>query len=99
MQTRLPIEKHDVPINDVAFNDISNSQAICNSSAISELEILFEAATPSRHVVCSRMNVTAISYGFLQLINIMCSHPFWVGQDLGDTFRYRYLVNAQVWVR
>ena len=98
MQTRLSIEKYNVAIDDMPFHDVTNPQTIGNSSAVSKLQELLEAAASRSYIVSTWVDVTSVAYGLLEKIDVVSGHTFWICQYLGNTLWHSDLVNPQVGV-
>lgn len=99
MQTWLSIEQRNVPVNHMALNNVTNTQAVGNSGFVTKLQVLLEPIATSRNVVGTWMDVATIADRLLQSINIVRCNAFRICEDLSDTLGYSYLVNPQVRIR
>lgn len=99
VQTGLPIEEHDVAVDDMSLNDIANPKTVRDSSSVAELEILLKSVAPRGDIVRTRMDVTPVPNRFLQHVNVVWSDTLRVCQDLGDALWHRDLVDSQIRVR
>ena len=99
MQTRLSVEEHDVAVNDMSLDDVTDLEAVRNSSPVAELEILLKPITPSCHIVRAGVNIASVSNGPLQHLDVVRCHAFRICQYLRNSLRHRHLVDTQVWVR
>jgi hypothetical protein len=97
VQTGLPIEENNITIHNMTFNDITNSQPICNRSPIPKAQKLLVVA--SCHEIGSRVYLSSVSYRLSQSPDVVRRNSFWIGQDLGYTLWNCHLVNAKVRIR
>jgi len=98
MKTRLTIEKHDIAIDNMSFNNVTVLETIRNCPSVSKLEVLFKTVASSSDIVSTRMPIASISHGFAESVYVEASHALGIRQNLCNTFRDGNLVYAKVWI-
>lgn len=97
VQTRLAIEQYNITVNDMSFDDITDLQTISDSISIPKLQELLVVS--SCNEIGTRMYIAPISDRLFEHVHIVRCHSFRVCEDLRNTFRDSYFVNAQIWIR
>lgn len=96
MQTGLTVEKDNVTVDDMSFDNIANAQPVRDRRSVTELQELLEAAAAGRHVVRAGVHIAAVANRLLQHLHIMRRDALRVRQDLRNTLRHGDFVNTQI---
>jgi hypothetical protein len=99
VQTWLTIEKDDIAVLEMPFDNITDSELGSHILALSELQKALEASHSSdRSEIGTWPFVRAIDDGRPQQIDIMLCNAIWKRKDLGNSLRHSDFVDTQIWI-
>jgi hypothetical protein len=96
METRLPVEKYDIAIDNMSFDNVTVLETVCNCPSVSKLKVLFKTVTSSSNIVGTRVLIASISHSIAESVYVEASHALGIRQNLCNTFRDGNLVYAKV---